>query len=794
MKYFFNFLMFCFFFASLAHSQEKLNRSSLPINEPSIPKIKEMEVKNAKAPPFFQVNAPKKAPNVLVILIDDIGFGQAGTFGGPINMPTLEKLSKGGIRYNNFHTTALCSPTRMALQTGRNHHTANTGSIMETATNFPGNTSKRPESVAPLAQILKLNGYNTAAFGKYHETPAWELGAVGPFTQWPTDSGFERFYGFIGGETNQWSPTVYDNTTRVDLKKDIGYHFTVDMTNKAIEWVRTQKTLAPDKPFFVYFATGATHAPHHVPKEWIQKYKGKFDKGWDHLRQEVFSNQKRMGIIPESAELTKMPKDIKDWEGLSADEKKLFSHQMEIFAGFGEQTDYEIGRLVDSIDKLGVLDNTLIFYIVGDNGASAEGGMHGSSNEMLYFNAVPETVQDLLKIYDDLGGPKTYGHYAAGWAIAGVTPFSFPKQIASDFGGTTNPLVIHWPKGIKAKDQLRSQFTYITDVAATVLDAAKIPMPKYVNGIKQTPLEGTSMTYTFENPNAKETHTTQYFEIFGNRGIYHDGWFARTIHFLPWDFKTPPFNSDKWELYNTKEDFSLAKDLASSDPQKLEEMKEIFTKEAIKYKVFPLDDRRVQRFNAELAGRPDLNKGRTKVTYYEGMVGMAEDVFLNLKNKSYSITAEIDSKGSDSGVIICQGGFIGGWSFYLKKGKPTFTYNWVGKEKYTIESSKSLPKGKSKLRFEFLYEGKGVGREALGKGGIGKIYIDDKEVAQGKIGNTNMNVFSVSDTADVGIDLNTPVADDYIESKFSGKIESVTVEMKTEKKESAAVEGKSEKI
>jgi len=750
-----------------------INRSALPIHEPAVPVIKEVDVRKAKAPPMFEVKAPKKTPNILIILIDDIGFGQAGTFGGPIKTPNLEKLSKQGLRYNNFHTTALCAPTRMALQTGRNHHTANMGAITEFATNFPGNTSVRPDSVAPLAKILNLNGYNTAAFGKWHETSTWELGPMGPFTQWPTNSGYEKFYGFLGGETNQWSPNIYNNTTRVELPKDPNYHFTTDMTDQAITWVRSQKTLNPDKPFFIYYAPGATHAPHHVPKEWIEKYKGKFDAGWDNLRKEVFANQKKLGVIPESAQLTPKPKDIKDWENLSADEKKVFSHQMEVFAGFGEQTDHEAGRLIDTIDKLGVLEDTLVFYIVGDNGASAEGGMIGSSNEMLYFNMIPEKIEELMAIGDELGGPKTYNHYAAGWAIAGVTPFTWPKQVASDFGGTTNPLVVHWPKGIKSQDELRTQFSHVIDIAPTVLEITGIPMPKEVNGIKQVPLEGKSLVYSFENAKAKETHKTQYFEMFGNRGIYDDGWFARTIHFTPWNLSdAPAYDKDKWELFNTKEDFSLAVDLSSKYPKKLEEMKKLFLKEAVKYHVLPLDDRRVIRMAAELVGRPDVMAGRTKVTFYDGMVAMAEDVFINMKNKTHSITAELNTNGSDSGVVICQGGRFGGWSLYLNKGKPAYTYNWGGKIKYTIGSSKSLPKGNSKLRFEFAYDGNG-----RGKGGIGKIFIDGEEVAQGRIEHTMGNIFSAVETADVGIDLMTPVTEDYKENKFTGKIDGVTVDI-----------------
>src|SRR6185436_13144787 len=493
-----------------ASNTNGMDRTVLPVKEPDYPFDTTLDARNAKAPARFEVKAPAKAPNVVIVLIDDEGFGVSSAFGGPVNEPTLDKLAANGLKYNRFHTTALCSPTRVALLTGRNHHTNNAGAIMELATGFPGNSGARPNSIAPLAEMLRLNGYSTAAFGKYHETAPWEVSVSGPYDRWPTHSGFDKFYGFIGGETNQWAPAVYDGTVKVEVPHDPNYHFTTDMTNQAIQWIRSQQSLTPDKPFFTYFATGATHAPHHVPKEWIAKFKGQFDGGWDKYREETFARQKKLGIIPQNAKLASKPEAIKDWDKLTAEEKKLFARQMEVFAAFAAHTDHEIGRVVKAIEDMGELDNTLILYVVGDNGASAEGGMVGMFNEMTYFNGVAESVPDMLKNIDKWGGPETFPHMAAGWAVAGNTPFMWTKQVASNFGGTRNPLVISWPDRIKDKGGIRSQFTHVTDVAPTVLEAAGIPEPKTVNGVKQSPMEGVSMVYTFDDAKAKGRHTTQY--------------------------------------------------------------------------------------------------------------------------------------------------------------------------------------------------------------------------------------------------------------------------------------------
>ena len=592
-----------------------LDRTVLPIAEPDYPRATELDARNAKAPPRFEVKAPQGAPNVIVFLIDDIGFGHSSTFGGQIPMPTLDRLASQGLKYNRFHTTALCSPTRVALLTGRNHHTNNAGAIMEIATAFPGNTGARPQSVTPMAEILRQNGYSTAAFGKYHETAPWEVSVSGPFDRWPTHSGFDKFYGFIGGETNQWAPLVYDGTIKVEVPHDPNYHFTTDMTNQAIQWIRSQQSLTPDKPFFTYFATGATHAPHHVPKEWIAKFKGKFDGGWDKYREETFARQKQMGIIPQNAKLASKPADIKDWDKLTADEKRLFARQMEVFAAFAAHTDYEIGRVVKAIEDMGELDNTLILYVVGDNGASAEGGMVGMFNEMTYFNGVAETVPDMLKNIDKWGGPETFPHMAAGWAVAGNTPFMWTKQVASNFGGTRNPLVVSWPARIKAKGEIRSQFQHVVDIAPTVLEAAGLPEPKTVNGVAQTPMEGVSMVYTFDDPKAAGRHKTQYFEIFGNRAIYHDGWVAATVHKAPWEAAPRrKLAEDVWELYNVDEDFSETNDLAASNPAKLKEMQALFMKEAERYRVLPIDDR-VHRTVRPRHGGPSGSDGRPQVAH-----------------------------------------------------------------------------------------------------------------------------------------------------------------------------------
>jgi len=761
--------------AGLATAQQaQLDRTILPVREPSYPPITELDARKAQAPPRFEVKAPQGAPNVVIVLIDDIGFGHSSTFGGPISMPTLERLASGGLRYNRFHTTALCSPTRTALLTGRNHHVNNAGAIMELATAFPGNTGVRPASVAPLAETLRLNGYSTAAFGKYHETAPWEVSVSGPYDRWPTGSGFDKFYGFIGGETNQWAPAIYDGVVRVEHARDPNYHFTTDMTTQAIAWVSFQQAMTPDKPFYVYFATGATHAPHHAPKEWADKYKGKFDMGWDRLREQTLARQIELGVAPQGTRLTARPAEIPAWDSLSADQKRLFARQMEVFAGFAEHTDHEVGRLVQAITDMGELDNTLLLYIVGDNGSSAEGGPDGTYNEVLALNGIVSDVSSQLSHIDEWGGPTTFPHFSIGWAHAGNAPFQWTKQVASHFGGTRNPMVVHWPKGIKAKGELRSQFHHVIDVAPTVLEAAGLPEPVMVNGTPQRPMDGVSMRYSFDNARARDRRTMQYFEMFGNRAIYHDGWVAATRHNIPWLMaQNPPFDQDRWELYNVDEDFSQANDLATRYPERLRSLQELFIQEGIRNNVLPLDDRRVERFDASIAGRPDLLGPRTSMTLSEGMTGIMENAFINVKGRSYTITAEVEvPRGGANGVIIAQAGRFGGWSLYMKAGRLHHVYNWGGLERTVVSSPQALPPGRHTLRYEFAYDG---GKP--GSGGMGRLLVDGARVGEVRIPRTMPFMYSGDEGVDVGTDNETPVTEEYAEgnNRFTGRIHKVAV-------------------
>jgi len=763
-------------FAMPALAQKELDRTVLPIVGPKLPPVTTLDARDAKAPPRFEVKAPQGAPNVVIVLIDDIGFGSSSAFGGPINMPTLEKMAGNGLKYNRFHTTALCSPTRTALLTGHNHHANNAGAIMELATAFEGNTGVRPRTITPLAEILRQNGYSTAAFGKYHETPPWEVSVSGPMDRWPTGSGFDKFYGFIGGETNQWAPAIFDGVTRVEHKQTPDYHFTVDMTDQAIGWVSAQHALTPDKPFYMYFATGATHAPHHVPKEWIDKYKGQFSRGWDKLREETLERQKKLGVVPADTKLTPRPAEIPAWGDMNAEQKRLFERQMETFAGFAEQTDYEVGRLVAQLEAMGSLDNTLFFYIVGDNGASAEGGPEGSYNEMMALNGIIGKADQMMDHIDDWGGPNTFPHFAIGWAWASNTPFQWTKQVASHFGGTRNGMVMHWPKGIKAKGEVRSQFHHVIDVAPTALDAAKIPQPKTVDGVVQRPMDGVSMLYSVDAPKAPDRRTTQYFEMFGNRGIYDKGWVACTRHSIPWVIaKLPPVKDDVWELYNVDKDFSEAENLAAKEPAKLKELQEVFMKEAIRNNVLPIDDRRSERFNPAVAGRPDLLNGRTTLTVYPGMTGMLENAFINVKGVHHTITAEVELKDDKTnGVILAQAGYFGGWVLYMKDGKAHHEYNFFALERTNIVGDTAVAAGKHTISYEFIPDA-----AKPGTGGKSILSVDGTKVAEGKIPKTQPFAFSADEGADVGIDNETNVSPDYKPgppSAFTGKIVKVTID------------------
>jgi arylsulfatase A-like enzyme len=760
------------------------HRSHLPI--PNAPQtgalFYDAKDPDAKCAKIEQLRPPKGAPNVLIVLLDDVGFGASSAFGGPCQTPNAEKLAAGGLKYNRFHTTALCSPSRQALLTGRNHHTCGMGGITEIASGYPGYSSVLPNTIAPLAKTLKLNGYSTAQFGKCHEVPVWQTSPVGPFDQWPTGGGgFEYFYGFIGGEANQWYPTLFEGTTPVENKRtpEEGYHFMADMTDKAIAWIGQQKALTPDKPFFIYFAPGATHAPHHVPKEWADKYKGKFDQGWDELREETLARQKKLGVVPAETRLTARHEEIPAWEQMPQALEPVLLRQMEVYAGFLEYTDHHVGRLFDTLKQLNALEDTLIYYIIGDNGPSAEGTINGTFNEMLNFNGLAEieSPEFLASRIEELGGPQSYNHYAVGWAHAMSTPYQWTKQVASHWGGTRNGTVVHWPKGIKARGEVRSQFCHVIDVAPTVLEAAGLPEPISVDGIQQTPIEGVSMLYSFDDAKAPERHETQYFEMFGNRGIYHKGWTAVTKHATPWIIvgrKLVPFDEDVWELYDTTKDWSQANDLAAQMPEKLHELQRLWLLEAVRHNVLPLDDDPSHRFNPETAGRPMLIS-RSSQILFGGMGRLSENCVVNVKNKSHSVTAQIVApKEGAAGVIIAQGANIGGWSLYANKGKLKYCYNLGGVKRFYVEAADPIPPGEHQVRMEFKYAGGG-----LGKGGKVSLYTDGKKVGEGDVPATLAMVFSADDGCDVGEDSGAPVSEDYGPrgNMFNGRINGVLLDI-----------------
>jgi arylsulfatase len=731
-------------------------------------------------PPIEQLRPPKGAPNIVVILVDDVGFGAASAFGGPCQTPNAERLAAGGLKYTRFHTTALCSPTRQALLTGRNHHSVGMGGITEIASGSPGYSSVLPNTAAPIAKTLKLNGYATAQFGKCHEVPVWETSPAGPFNAWPTGGGgFEYFYGFIGGEAHQWYPSLFEGTTPIEVKTtpEEGYHFMADMTDKAIGWIGQQRALMPDKPFFVYFAPGATHAPHHVPKEWADRYRGKFDRGWDALREETLPRQKALGVVPPDCRLTARHKEVPAWDAMPEDLKPVLRRQMEVYAGFLEFTDHHIGRLLDSLKQIGALDDTLVYYIIGDNGASAEGTLNGTYNEMINFNgmAALETPEFLTARLDKLGGPESYNHYAVGWAHAMSTPYQWTKQVASHWGGTRNGTIVHWPKAIKGKGEIRSQFHHVIDVAPTILEAAGLPEPISVEGVNQKPIEGVSMLYSFNDARAGERHETQYFEMFGNRGIYHKGWTAVTRHKTPWILigeQTPAFDDDVWELYDTNVDWSQANDLAKQMPAKLHDLQRLWLMEAMRYNVLPLDDDLAKRLNSDTAGRPTLIKGHTQILF-GGMGRLSENSVLSIKNKSHAVTAEIEVPAAGAeGVIIAQGGNIGGWSLYAKGGKLKYCYNLLGVQYFYVEASSALPPGAHQVRMEFAYAGGG-----LGKGGKVSLYVDGRKVGEGTVAATAAMIFSADDGCDVGEDTGSPVSEDYgpRDNAFTGRVKGVQI-------------------
>ena len=759
-------------------------RTMLPIPDRPKPGLTTYDAKDpdTRFPPIEPLLPPDGAPNVLIVLLDDIGFGASSTFGGPCRTPTADRLAAGGLSYNRFHTTALCAPTRAALLSGRNHHSVGMGSITETATSAPGNSSMRPNTKAPLAMTLKLNGYSTAQFGKCHEVPVWQASPMGPFDAWPSvGGGFETFYGFIGGENNQWDPALYEGTTPVEppATPEQGYHLTEDLADRAVNWVRQQKALMPDKPFFVYFAPGATHAPHHVPKEWADRYAGQFDDGWDVQRERTFARQKELGVIPADADLTSRHAEIPAWDDMPDELKPALARQMEVYAGFLEHVDHHVGRLIDAIEDLGVLGNTIVYYMIGDNGASAEGTLNGAFNEMANFNgmAALETPEFLVSKMDELGSPSSYNHYSVGWAWAMNAPFQWTKQVASHWGGTRNGTIVHWPEGIEERGGLRTQFTHVIDVAPTILEAAGLPEPTMVNGVQQSPIEGTSMLYTFNHSDAPEAHDLQYFEMFGNRGIYHRGWSAVTKHRTPWVMTggaLPAFDDDVWELYDGSSDYSQAHNLAADKPEMLAKLQRLWLIEATKYNVLPIDDRGAERFEPSMAGRPTLIHGKSQ-QFFPGMGRLSESSVLSIKNKSFSVTADVvvPDSGAD-GVIIAQGGRFGGWTVYAKQGKAKFVYNVLGIQEFATEADLAIPAGNHQVRMEFAYDGGG-----LAKGGDVTLYYDGRAVGTGRVEATQPMIFSADETTDIGYESGTTVTPDYtpVTSRFTGKINWVQIDL-----------------
>ena len=732
-------------------------------------------------PPIEPLLPPEGAPNVLVILLDDVGFGASSAFGGPAQTPTAARLQRDGLTYNRFHTTALCAPTRAALLSGRNHHSVGMGLITETATAAPGSSGLRPNTKAALPMTLKLNGYSTAQFGKCHEVPPWQTSPIGPFDAWPTGGGgFEHFYGFIGGENNQYYPALYDGVSPVEpeTSPEDGYHLTEDLADHAIDWIRTQKSLAPDKPFFVYFAPGATHAPHHVPLEWADRYAGRFAQGWDALREATLARQRELGVVHADAELTARPDVIPAWDEMDDALRPVLERQMEVYAGFLEHTDFHVGRVIDAVESIGALENTLVFYIIGDNGASAEGTINGAFNEMANFNglAALETPEFMAAMKDKLGTVEAYNHYSVGWAWAMCSPYQWTKQVASHWGGTRNGTIVHWPAGFTSRGATRAQFTHVIDIAPTVLEAAGIPEPTFVNGVQQSPIEGTSMLYSFDDGDAPERHDLQYFEMAGNRGIYFKGWSAVTRHSTPWlpNEVLPALDDDVWELYDGTTDWTQARDLAAEQPERLAYLQRLWLIEAVKYNVLPIDDRRFERLNATIAGRPQLVTGTSQVLF-RGMRRLSENSVIDIKNRSFTVTAAIRTpqQGPVSGVVVAQGGRFGGWALYVKDGRAKFVYNLLGLQEFIIGSDAEIPPGEHQIRAEFAYDGGG-----LAKGGDVTLYLDGRAVGTGRVDATHPLIFSADETTDIGDDFGMPVSADYAgASTFLGRIDVVQIDV-----------------
>jgi arylsulfatase len=734
-------------------------------------------VSESDPPQFPQiVRPPKGAPNIVLILIDDAGYGQFGTFGGAVPTPALDSIAAAGLRYTRFHTTALCSPTRAALLTGRNHHVAGTGVITEAATGYDGYTGIIGKNVGTIAEVLRQYGYATAWFGKNHNTPDWETSQAGPFDRWPSGLGFDYFYGFMGGDMDQWQPTLYENHQLVPRSTDANYILTTDLVDKSIAWLRRIRSIDAEKPYFLYMSTGATHAPHHVHANFIEPFKGKFDAGWDVYRQQTFDRQKKLGVVPQNAKLTPRPAELPAWDTLSAGQKKLFARMMEVFAGFTAETDYEMGRLLEVVRSLPDADNTLIFYLVGDNGASAEGGLVGLLNENSFFNNVPETLEDNLKHIDELGGPKHFNHFPAGWAWAMNTPFQWTKQIASHLGGVRNPLAVSWPARIKDRGGVRSQFHHVIDIAPTIYEAVGVPFPDVLNGVPQKALDGVSMEYTFDAADAAGRRRSQYFEMFINRGIYHDGWWAASRTGIPWESSPKPIDPDTatWELYDLDNDFSQANDLATQQPEKLRQLQDLWWAEAARHSVLPLDGRKVERLSGELQGRPSLTSGRTTLTYYPGMLALPAGSAPNVLNKSFAITAEIEMTAqSNNGAVFSLGGMDSGYGIYIRDGRPVFAGNFLSRSITRVASDAPLPAGPATLRGEFKYDGGG-----LGKGGTLSLFVNNRKVGEARMEQTVGITLGLGGTLDIGADTGSAVDDAYTPPfEFKGTIKQVTVEL-----------------
>ena len=741
---------------------------------------------DSKADIIDMPRPPEGAPNVVIVLLDDVGFGQTSVFGGPVDTPTLQKLADEGLRYNRFHTTALCSPSRAALLSGRNHHSVHTGCITELATGFPGYDGQWPKEAACIAEILKGNQYATAAFGKWHNTPDHELGAGGPYERWPTGKGFDYFYGFQGGESNQWFTPLFENTAPIEMPHDNpNWHFSEAIAEKAIGWIGQQKAAAPDKPFFIYFAPGAAHAPHHVSKEWADKYKGKFDYGWDRQREITIDMQKKLGIIPENTKLTPRPDSIPSWDSRSADEKKVYTRMQEVFAGFLEHVDAQVGKIVDALEQMELRDDTLIIYIVGDNGPSAEGTLTGTVNVMRTMMGEKEDLASMVKHIDKLGGPEFENHYPVGWCWAGSSPFQWMKQVASHFGGTRNGMVMSWPKRIKDKGGLRSQFHHLIDIAPTILEVTGIPEPKEVNGVEQKPIEGISMAYTFDDKNARSRRTTQYFEMFGNRAMYHNGWVAGCLHGkAPWITSgTVSFDSDKWELYNIEEDFSQANDLASREPEKLKELQKLFMDEASKFNVLPLDDRFAERADPSL--KPSHLRGMTHFVYTSGAVRIPERSSPYTKNLHHTIAAEVEvPKGGAEGVIVCCGGLGGGFSVFIKDKKLHWEHNYYNETRSRVSSNEIIPEGRQTLSAEIKVDKQGK----FETGGTVTLRLGEKAIGEGRFEKQIGGFFSANESFDVGCDTCSPVSNQYkTPFAFTGKIIKVMIDTSEETFEDLAM-------